>query len=109
MCATGQIPNNVNQQQRHKADNKIGDEGTRALSETLKVNTTLQTLNLECVQQQQDNAKKLQNTTSNRRQTDNRIYDKSACELSEALKVNTTLVTLNLESVQQQQQDNVKQ
>ena len=39
-------------------DNKISDEGARALSEALKVNTTLQTLNLWGVQQQQqDNAK----------------------------------------------------
>ena len=28
--------------------NKIGDEGTKALSEMLKVNTTLTSLNLTC-------------------------------------------------------------
>ena len=44
------------QQQRHKTGNKVDDEGARALSEALKVNTTLQTLDLAGVQQQQDNA-----------------------------------------------------
>ena len=48
----------MTQQQRHKTGNKISDEGARALSEALKVNTTLQTLDLYGVQQQeQDNAK----------------------------------------------------
>ena len=41
-----------NKQQQNKADNKICDEGACELSETLRVNTTLTTLNLECVQQQ---------------------------------------------------------
>ena len=45
------------QQQRHKAVNKIRVEGARALSEALKANTTLQTLDLWSVQQQEDNAK----------------------------------------------------
>ena len=44
-------------QQRHKTVNQIGVEGARALSEALKANTTLQTLDLGRVQQQQDNAK----------------------------------------------------
>ena len=52
------------QQQRHKTDNKIGDEGARALSEALKVNTTLVTLSLACVQQQQDNAKQWHNNNN---------------------------------------------
>ena len=48
----------MTQQQRHKPGNGIGVEGERALSEALKANTALTTLNLECVQQQQqDNAK----------------------------------------------------
>ena len=37
--------------------NWICDEGARALSKALKVNTTLTTLHLYRVQQQQDNAK----------------------------------------------------
>ena len=46
------MPKMAQQQQRHKTENKIGDEGARALSETLKVNTTLTTLDLGRVQQQ---------------------------------------------------------
>ena len=34
----------------NKAVNEIGDEGARALSEALKVNTTLTTLELACAQ-----------------------------------------------------------
>ena len=47
----------MTQQQRHKTGNKIGAEGARALSEALKVNTTLTTLDLWGVQQQQDKVK----------------------------------------------------
>ena len=34
-----------------QAGNEIGDEGARELSEALKTNTTLQSLNLECEQE----------------------------------------------------------
>ena len=44
--------NNTTQQ----TDNKIGAEGTRLLSEALKTNTTLTTLNLRC--EQEDKTKK---------------------------------------------------
>ena len=40
------IANNQHQQ----AGNKIGAEGARTLSEALNVNTTLQSLNLQCKQ-----------------------------------------------------------
>ena len=51
------MPNNEQQQTtKNKTDNKICDEGARALSEALKVNTTLTKLKLGSVQQQ-DNAK----------------------------------------------------
>ena len=42
----------MTQQQRHKTGNEFSDEGARALSEALKFNTTLQTLDLESVKQQ---------------------------------------------------------
>ena len=96
------------QQQRHKADNKIRVEGARALGEALNANTTLVSLNLDSVQQQQW---KCQTTTQQQRhKTGNKIGVEGAHALSEALKVNTTLQTLHLQCVQQQQQqDNSKQ
>ena len=38
---------------KEQAGNEIGVEGARALSEALKANTTLTTLDLACVKQQQ--------------------------------------------------------
>ena len=38
-----------------KIGNTVGAEGAETLSEALKVNTTLTSLNLGCVQQQQEN------------------------------------------------------
>ena len=35
-------------------DNKIGDEGAKAMSEMLKVNTTLTTLNLSCEEERKE-------------------------------------------------------
>ena len=43
-------PNTQNQTAINKADSKIDEEGARALSEALKVNTTLLTLELACAQ-----------------------------------------------------------
>ena len=42
------------QQQTHQADNKIGAEEARALSDALKTNTTLQSLDLGGVQDESD-------------------------------------------------------
>ncbi|KAG0009535.1 hypothetical protein BGZ81_003334, partial [Podila clonocystis] len=55
-------------------DNSIGDNGAVALFEALKINSTLTTLNMN----------------------DNSIGDNGAVALSEALKTNSTLTTLNL-------------
>ena len=41
----------------HKAENGIGDEGTCAMSDALKNNTALTTLNLWGVSEQQDKIK----------------------------------------------------
>ena len=95
------------QQQRHKTGNEVCDEGARALSEALKVNTTLQTLNLSCVQQQQQHDSTM-TQQQQRHKTGNGIGVEGSRALSEALKVNTTLQALNLWGVQQQQ-DNAKQ
>ena len=40
--------------QHQQAGNGIGDEGARALSEALKTNTTLQSLNLEGEQEESE-------------------------------------------------------
>jgi len=67
---------NTSLQQLDLSHNKIGVEGGRTLSEALKINTTLQNLNL----------------------TYNKLRDEGARALSEALKVNTTLQQLDLSS-----------
>ena len=72
------------------------------MSEALKVNTTLASLNLKCVFQQQNNAQHGNDFLNENEQTDNGIGAEGACELSEALKVNTTLTKLNLGSMQHQ-------
>ena len=78
-------------------DNKIQVEGVRALSEALKVNTTLTALNLKSVQQQQNKAQQPHRANIDEKNTAvNMIQDEGARALSEALKVNTTLTTLNL-------------
>ena len=46
----------------------ISVEGARALSEALKANTTLTTLNLHSVKQQQDNAKQWHNNNKDTKQ-----------------------------------------
>ena len=38
-------------------DNKIGDEGTKSMSEMLKLNTTLTSLNLGCEKEGKDGVK----------------------------------------------------
>ena len=88
-----------------KTGNDFGVEGAQALSEALKINTSLTTLDLRCVQQ--SNGKQEHGQLQQKR-ADNKIRDKGASALSEALEVNTTLTALQLECVQQQQ-DEVKQ
>ena len=39
---------NENDENDNKVDNKIGDSGARMISEVLKCNSTLTTLNLTC-------------------------------------------------------------
>ena len=93
-----EMPNNT----KGQAENKIGDEGTRALSEALKANTTLTALNLHGDQQQDTAAQQGHQTVMSKDNTGNEIGVEGARALSEALKVNTTLETLDLASVQQQ-------
>ena len=89
-----------------QTDNNIGAEGARLMSEALKTNTTLTTLNLSCEQgktkrqcEWHDDVVQMQHNTT--QQTGNRIGAEGAGLMSEALKTNTTLTTLNLGSEQE--------
>ena len=73
--------------------NGIGVRGAKAMSEMLKVNTTLTTLNLGG--DGEDNIKKKE---KERRITGNWIGAEGAKAISEMLKVNTTLKALYLHS-----------
>ena len=73
-------------------DNKIGDEGAKAMSEMMKVNTTLTSLNL-CGE-----GRGVKKTRKKRKSclTGNGIGDEGAKSMSEMLKMNSTLKLLNL-------------
>ena len=88
-------------QAKIKAGNGTVTEGARALSEALKVNTTLTELFLESVQLL-DKVKQGHSFNTNVK-AGNRISDEGAYRLSEAMKVNTTLTTLSLLSCVQKQ------
>ena len=81
-----------------KSENSFGGEGTQALSEALKANTTLASLGLSRQQQQHDQRRKSHMFDK----ADNRINGEGLQALSEALKVNTTLTCLNLAGERQQ-------
>ena len=89
--------------QHQQADNSIETEGARALSDALKTNTTLQSLNLECEQEESEKDGWIADIVNNKhKQADNGIGAEGARALSEALKVNTTLQSLNLFGEQEQ-------
>ena len=71
-------------------DNGIGAEGAKAMSEGLKVNTTLKELNLGGDEEGKVKRKEKE------RMTGNEIGAEGAKSMSSMLKVNTTLKTLNL-------------
>ena len=94
------IANNKHQQQ---AGNEIGAEGARALSEALKTNTTLQSLNLGCEQEESEEDGWIADIANNQhQQAGNEIGDEGARALSDALKTNTTLHELNLGGEQEE-------
>ena len=81
--------------------NVIGDTGTTSLSESLKSNTTLTKLYLNC----EDKSKKRHKRHSSAihsfpstSSTGNSIGDAGATSLSESMKSNTTLTELDLSS-----------
>ena len=74
----------------------IKANAVRALSEALKTNTTLQTLNLEREQEESEDDGRIADIVINQ-QAGNCFGDEGAIALGEALKVNTTLTALKLE------------
>ena len=76
-------------------DNEIGKRGVKALSEALKVNTTLTSLDMSCGEERK---KEKQKRMMNERRADDGIGDEGAKSMSEMLKVNNVLTSLNLES-----------
>ena len=83
-------------------DNKIGERGSTSLSEALKSNTTLTTLNLSGEDKRKKTHKRHPSTIHSSfliTLTDNgKFGDSGAVPLSEALKSNTTLTKLDLSS-----------
>ena len=81
-------------------DNDIGAEGATQISETLKTNTTLTSLDL--LGDDKDNNKQVNvlkwKTNPIKQWTDNRIGEEGAKKICESLKTNTTLASLNLTS-----------
>ncbi|CAO3563710.1 unnamed protein product [Mortierella alpina] len=83
--------------------NSIGDKGAQALSEALKINSTVTTLNLGSNSigangaQALSEALKTNSTLTTLRLSFSTIGDKGAQALSEALKTNSTLTTLDLD------------
>ena len=75
----------------HAAANVLGDDGAFALVETVKVNTTLTTLDLSCLR----HCFHCFGSTVNNANADNKIGLAGARALAEVLKFNTTLKTLD--------------
>ena len=92
----GWIAGNVNN--KHKqSDNEIGAEGASALSEALKTNATLQSLNLEREHEESEDDAWIADIANNKhKQAGNKIGAEGASALSDALKTNTTLQSLYL-------------
>ena len=94
------------QRKHQQAGNNIDDEGARALSEALKKNTTLQSLNLGCEQEESEEDGWIADIANNQhQQADNEIGEEGARALSEALKKNTTLQSLDLRCEQEESKE----
>ena len=76
------------------ADNHMGDEGVKMMSEVLKVNTSLISINLGCEEEQKKG--KYEKGKANNHMTGNEIGTEGAKALCEMLKVNSTLTFLDL-------------
>ena len=92
--------------QHKQADNEIGAEGASALSDALKTNTTLQSLNLRCEQNERGEDGLIADIVNNKhQQAVDGIGAEGASALSDALKTNTTLQSLDLASEQESEED----
>ncbi len=76
--------------------NDIGDEGARKISESLKINTTLTQLNLECNWNNATIVKMDSNKEWCFLWTGNDIGDEGANKISELLIINTAITQLDL-------------
>ena len=77
--------------------NEIGHEGTKSLSESLKVNTSLAILSLKSVEKIWNEKRRIRMKMKNE-WIENLVGDEGAKSLSESLKTNTSLTELNLYS-----------
>ena len=68
----------------------------------MKTNTAVQTLDLSCEQENEEDGKIAGIATNKHQQAGNVIGDEGASSLSEALKTNTTLQSLNLSGEQEE-------
>ena len=75
------------------ADNGIGDEGAKSMSEMLKSNTTLTTLNLGS---EDEGVMEKRKERNDEKLTGNKIGVEGVKSMSETLKTNNTLASLNL-------------
>ena len=83
--------------QHQQAGNEIGDEGTRALSEALKTNTTLQSLNLRRDQEESEEDEWIADIANNQhQQAGNEICEEGVRALNDAMEINTSLTSLHL-------------
>ena len=83
----------------------IGAEGARTLSDALKTNTTLHSLNLGCEQKESEKDGIADIANNKHQQAGNKIGDEGARALSEALETNTSLQSLNLRCEQEESEE----
>ena len=77
-------------------DNDIGDEGAKAISESLKINTSLTELNLWSDEKIRNEKESKNEKNENEEWIGNHVGDEGAKTISESLKINTSLTELNL-------------
>jgi len=77
-------------------DNKLGEEGAGIISEALKSNTTLTSLNFEGEKKIEEQLRSYWIHVHNKIWLGNEIGNEGARMVSESLKTNTTLTDLNM-------------
>ena len=78
--------------------NKIGYEGAKSISESLKINTSLKSLDLRSDEKIRNEIIEVKEMKMKKQSIDNYIGDEGAMSISESLIINTCLVLLNLGS-----------